>query len=43
MRHDPIVPEGYRAGRPLPAGGEVVCVEEMLAQEREDVMGFLAI
>jgi hypothetical protein len=41
--YNPIVPKGYRSWCPLPAGGEVICVEEMLAEEREDVMGFLAV
>lgn len=43
MGDDPVIPEGDRAGSPLPAGGHVVCVGEVLAQKGEDVVRLLGV
>lgn len=43
MGDDSVIPEGDRAGSPLPANGRVVCVGEVLAQQGEDVVGFLGV
>lgn len=38
-----IVPERYSPGCPFPADGQVIRLQEMFAEEREDVMRFLAV
>lgn len=43
MGDDSVIPESDRAGRPLPAGGHVVCVGEMLAEKGEDVVRLLGV
>lgn len=43
MHDDPVIPERNGARRPFPANSKVVCIEEMVAEEGEDVMRFLAV
>lgn len=43
MHHSPIIPEGHRTRCPFPAYGEIVGVQEVLAEECEDMVGFLAV